>query len=236
MDRQYIRDHQIIERYLRGTLAPDDERAFEEAYVGDPDLLDEIELVERLGEGIKDLGRSPIKRHSAGGAWLRPLASPQWAAAASVLLVVTLVLSGTLYRENENLRGLLAGSPTTTRLLPVITVRGDPESVLEAPCETDWAVLLVDPGFTAHDTYRAVVSRRSEQGSTEIWSAAGLTPDYQDQLALGMQGRLLTPGEYDIEITGRMRDWPPERASEPVTSNRVRIAAPENDCLVENVR
>ena len=56
MDRRYIRDNQVIERYLKGTLTADEERAFEELYLGDPDLLDEIQLVERLGQGLKDLG------------------------------------------------------------------------------------------------------------------------------------------------------------------------------------
>ena len=39
MDRQYIRDHQVIERYLSGALTADEEQAFEEAYLGDAEIF-----------------------------------------------------------------------------------------------------------------------------------------------------------------------------------------------------
>jgi hypothetical protein len=228
MDREYIREHQVIERYLRGGLTPDEERAFEEAYVGDPKLLDEIELVERLQQGVKDLGAAgAIDRPTADGG-TRPswLFSKQWAMAASLLLVVSLAVTGNLYRENASLRQeqpLSAG--VNTRLLPVLTLRGAPETVLEAPEADDWAVLLVDPSFTQHDSYRAVVTRISEQQRSEIWSVGGLEPEYQDQLAIGMPGRLLMPGQYEIAITGRMNDWPADRA-EPVSQIPLRIVTP----------
>ena len=227
MDRRYIRDNQVIERYLKGTLTADEERAFEELYLGDPDLLDEIELVERLGQGLKDVGATGGIERSRRSSWLSAPLSKQWAAAASLLVVVSLAVSGALYRENLSLReGQQLTAGVTTRILPIITVRGDPQTVLEAPSENDWVVLLVDPGFMPHDSYRAVLSRRSERGLAEIWSADGLTPEYQDQLAIGMPGSLLPPGEYELELAGRMNDWPAER-SEPVSRTAIRIDAAE---------
>jgi hypothetical protein len=230
MDRQYIREHQVIERYLRGALTPDEEQAFEEAYVGDPELLDEIELAERLRDGVKELGaEGGIERPSARRTWFNASLAKQWAAAASVLLVVSLAVSGGLYRENLNLRqgsGLTAGM--NTRLLPVVTLRGDPETVLEAPGANDWAVLLVDSAFTPYDSYRAVVSRTSGNDSVAIWSVEGLEPEYQDQLAIGLPGRLLSPDRYEIVISGRMSDWPAER-SEPVSRTALRVVAPSDN-------
>ena len=224
MDRRYIRDHQVIERYLKGTLTADEERAFEELYLGDPDLLDEIELVERLGRGLKDVGATGGIQRSQRRAWLSAPLSKQWAAAASLLVVVSLAVSGALYRENLTLRQGQLTAAMPTRLLPIITVRGDPTTVLEAPSENEWVVLLVDPGFMPHDSYRAVLSRRSENGLAEIWSADGLTPEYQDQLAIGMRGSLLAPGEYELELLGRMNDWPAERA-QPISRTAIRIEA-----------
>lgn len=227
MDRQYIREHQVIERYLKGTLTPDEERAFEEAYVGDPALLEELELVERLQKGIEDLDAAGgIDRPTARGTRPNPLLGKQWAMAASVLLVASLAVTGGLYRENASLRQqqtLSAG--VNTRLLPVLTLRGDPETVLEAPAAGDWAVLLVDPGPARHDSYRAVVTRTSGQQPSEIWSVGGLEPEYQDQLAIGLPGRLLMPGQYEIALTGRMSDWPADR-TEPVSQIPLRIVVP----------
>jgi len=227
MDRQYIREHQVIERYLRGALTPDEEQAFEEAYIGDPKLLDEIELVERLQKGIQDLGEAGgIQRPLVQGKRSGLLFGRQWAMAASLLFVVSLAVTGGLYRENAALReGQILSAGVNTRLLPVLTLRGDPETTLEAPAEDDWAVLLVDPGFTQHDSYRAVVTRISAQQSAEVWSVGGLEPEYQDQLAIGLPGRLLMPGQYEIAITGRMNDWPADRA-EPVSQIPLRIVAP----------
>ncbi len=230
MDRQYIREHQVIERYLRGTLTPDEEQAFEEAYLGDPELLDEIELAERLRDGVKELGAAGgIERLSPRKTWFNAPFARQWAAAASVLLVVSLAVSGGLCREKLTLRpgsGLVAGM--NTRLLPVVTLRGDPETELEAPGADAWAVLLVDPGFTPYDSYRAVVARVSGDDSVAIWSVDGLETEYQDQLAIGLPGRLLPPDRYEIVITGRLNDWAPER-SEQVSRTALRVVAPTDD-------
>jgi hypothetical protein len=223
MDRQYIRDHQVIERYLKGELSAYEERDFEETYLADQELLDEMELVERLGGGLKRLEADGgiAARRPAG--WLRVFASPQFAAAASVLLVVSLVFSAALYRDNLGLRQSLVASGEVTRLLPVARVRGAADIEIEAPDANERAVLLVDPGVTSYDSYGVAVSRRDNQRSTEIYRADGLVAGYEDSLAIGMPGRLLTPGDYEITIEGRMKDWPAARSSEPVDQLPVKI-------------
>jgi len=84
-------------------------------------------------------------------------------------------------------------------------------------------VLLVDPGAAPHDVYRAVVSRREPQGTAAIWTAEGLTVGYEDQLAILVPGRLLVPGNYEILVEGRMKDWPVARGSEVVQRLAVKI-------------
>jgi hypothetical protein len=66
-------------------------------------------------------------------------------------------------------------------------------------------VLLLDPGFTPYDEYRATVVRRND--AAERLSVAGLTPSYEGLLAVVVSSRLLTPGDYDVVLAGRMRDW-----------------------------
>src|SRR5262245_66509912 len=107
MDRQYIRDHQVIERYLKGELSADEEQAFEEAYLADQELLDEIELVERLGDGLKRLKASGgIAAPRAAGRLRVFFASPQFAEAASVMLVVRIVFSSVMYRVYRDIRSV----------------------------------------------------------------------------------------------------------------------------------
>jgi hypothetical protein len=223
MNRHYIRDHQVIERYLKGELSAVEEQDFEETYLGDQELLDELELVERLGGGLKRLEADGGLRAQRRTGRLRFLASPQLAAAASVLLVVSLVFSAALYRDNVSLRQTLVAGGGVTRLLPVVRVRGAGDIPIQAPNADEQAVLLVDPGVTSYDTYRVVVSRRESERSTAIWARDGLVAEYEDSIAIGMPGRLLTPGEYTITIEGRMKDWPAARASEPVEQVPVKI-------------
>ena len=109
--------------------------------------------------------------------------------------------------------GPIAGSGAA-RLLPLAAVRGAAGIELQAPDPSEVAVLLVDPGAAQHDVYRAVVSRRTEQAEAVVWAVDGLTVGYEDQLAVAMPGRLLMPGEYELVVEGRMKDWPATRGSD----------------------
>lgn len=230
MDRQYIQDHRVIERYLSGQLSAAEEQALEEAYLADPDLLAELETTERLRAGIKDLGaRGELGRVRGAPRWLRALASPQYAAAASVLLAVALALSGTLYRDNVELRQQqVMTTATAMSMIPLENVRGAAAIEITAPAENEMAGLLVDAGADGYDSYRVVILRRGEAAPEEIASAAGLSPDFQSQLAVAVPGRLLTPGLYEIEVEGRMSDWPADRDSAPVSRMLVRFVAPDS--------
>src|SRR5690554_705483 len=110
MDREAM-DRDMIERYLQGRLTAEEERAFEERYLADPALLDELVLADKLGRGLEELharGELPGGHAPAGAAgrapWLRILGSPRYAAAATVLLGLSWLLSAGLYYQNRSLR------------------------------------------------------------------------------------------------------------------------------------
>jgi hypothetical protein len=230
MDRQYIRDHQVIERYLHGALAPDEEKGFEEAYLADPDLLDEIELVERLKDGLKTYAPRPGRQLSGSmaPAWIRIMTSPQYAAAASVLLVLSIVFSGVLYRENLDLRSTPAFTAVATRTVPLFTLRGDSGNVVPAAEREDGlTVLAVDPGVPEYDSYRATVTRTGPDGAKVIASIDGLPVGLYQTVDIGLQDRMLTSGDYEVELEGRMDDWEPSRGYEPVSRTSFTIAARE---------
>jgi hypothetical protein len=115
--------------------------------------------------------------------------------------------------QNQGLRGR-AGEPsaaaTQTRLLPLVSVRGaaDPNEIA-VPAPGEWTVLLLDAGFEEYDFYRAVLSRRD---GPEVLRREGLTPTYEGLLALGVPGEMLSPGAYEIRLSGGRRDWPGSRA------------------------
>jgi hypothetical protein len=217
MDRQYIRDHQVIERYLSGTLTADEEQAFEEAYLGDQELLDQVQAAERLREGIKELDRAGgLERLRTPARWRQWLASPRYAAAASVLLAVSVGFSTMLYRENVDLRATGSSQASErTRLVRLEVVRsgGDPREIL-APELDERTVLQLDAGAVAYDTYRGTVMRRDGDRSETIWSRADLVAESDETVLIGVPGRALPPGDYEARLEGRMSDWPADRFDE----------------------
>ncbi|HEY9183305.1 MAG TPA: hypothetical protein VIQ99_08905 [Gammaproteobacteria bacterium] len=217
MDRQYIQDNEVIERYLSGALTAAEEQAFEEAYLGDPELLDQVQAAERLREGIKELdGAGRLERLRAPARWRHWLASPQYAAAASVLLAVTLGFSAVLYRENLALRqdDLLRGS-ATMRLVGLDGVRGGNGPELSAPAPDELTVLQLDAGIVAYDTYRGVLTRGAGAQSETIWNRADLMARSDGTILIGpVPARALLPGSYVARLDGRMNAWPAERFDE----------------------
>jgi hypothetical protein len=210
MDRQYIRDNQVIERYLAGALTAGEEQAFEEAYLGNAELLAEIETAERLRDGVKGLDSAGTLERSRPR-WQQALASPRYALAASMLLAVSLGFSTMLYQENRDLREGGSSLPMITQFVALGSVRGGNENQIAAPAPNELIVLSLDGGTVAYDTYRAVLMRRDGERSAQIWSLAGLSPQPDGTIAVGLTGRSLPPGSYEAVVQGRMNDWPAER-------------------------
>lgn len=52
MDRTYIKENQIIERYLMGKLTAEESDEFEQFYLTDQQTLDELEHAKRFYEGF----------------------------------------------------------------------------------------------------------------------------------------------------------------------------------------
>jgi hypothetical protein len=220
MDRQYIRDNEVIERYLAGVLTPDEEQAFEEVYLGDPEILDQIEAAQRLRDGIKGLAATGrLERLRSPAPWRRILASPRYAAAASMLLAVSLTFSTVVYRENRTLRedGVSATS-MIPRLVALESVRGGNVISIPTPERDELIVLQLDAGLVAYDTYRGVLTRRDGEQSEEIWSRADLVQQPNETIWIGVRGRALPPGEYEVRLEGRMNDWPAERFEDIATT------------------
>lgn len=231
MKQRETRQSDIVERYLQGKLTADEEQAFEEAYLADPELLDEVELVERLREGLRRHGaavppgpvRAPLRR------WPAVLASPRYAAAASVLLLVSLASSAVLLVQNAELRsGAPAAAGSAARVLPLVNVRGNAGvNVVPPPSGGQITVFMIDPGFTDYDRYRAILTRADRPSNEPLLAIDGLQRTYEDFVAFSVPASLLAPGDYEIALLGRMLDWPEGRDPDPISRTRVTIPPPE---------
>ena len=225
MDRQYIRDNQVIERYLQGRLTADEETAFEEAYIGDPDLFQELKTADSLRRGLElhEADQQGLERPTPSA---RADAAPRYALAASLVAGIALASSAYLFVENQALRGDdVTADAAPGRVVPLLTVRGDEPNRIDAATSSDWTVLLLDPGFTLYERYRATLVRRGAAEAAALLSVDGLTPSYEGQLAVVVPSGLLTPGDYDVVLTGRMRDWPEQRASDSLGRTALTVNA-----------
>jgi hypothetical protein len=226
MDRQQIRDTLVIERYLQGKLSAEEEQAFEETYLADAEVLNDLVLTEQLREGLADTGgehsgfAAPAAREPG---WF---GSPRYALAASIVAAFGLVSSGWLYVQNEDFRSGAQRTATNTRLLPLVTVRGANVNTLEVPPAGELTVLLLDPGYTEHDQFRARLIRTDGGAATEVLRADELTATYEGLVALSLPQGMLTAGAYEIELDARERDWPAGRDFEPLTRTPLTVVAP----------
>jgi len=224
MDRQHIRDAQIAERYLNGTLSPAEEQAFEVAYLADPQLQEELDLTERMRAAFKEFGAAGSQERAAPprARWLDFVASPRYALAASLVAAVALVSTSALYVQNQGLRDSAEPSLSAqTRLVSLVSVRGatNPNEI-GAPAPDEWTVLLLDPGFGEYDAYRAVLVRDGQ----EVLRRDGLTRTYEGLLAVGMSGAMLAPGDYEIRLSGGRRDWPATRELDELSRTPLTVA------------
>ena len=80
-------------------------------------------------------------------------------------------------------------------------------------------ILLVDPGLQEYSSFRATITRDAAGAEQVVQQLNDLHPSYQSLLAVGVSGRLLSPGEYEVQIEGLMDDWESGRALDAV--NRV---------------
>jgi len=196
MDRNYVIENQLVDRYLRGDLSGDESTAFEEFYLSDQETLAELELAEKLEVGLKAAAEQGRLEKPSRHDWLvRAVTSPQWAAAASVLLVLSLGYNGMLQRQLDS-----APNVAAPQLVPLIATRSATPATVISNVSDDWVVLLVDPGFEPYSDYRATVLDRD--GET-LWVVGGLRPGYEDFLAVGVDGTILQPGRYDLVVQGR---------------------------------
>lgn len=96
MNHADIEEHQVIDRYVMGTLPPDEAERFEDHYLSCPECLDQLALAESMQRGFKraagqDAARVAVTRQLALFAWLSRLGRSRQAAVLAMALLVVVV-------------------------------------------------------------------------------------------------------------------------------------------------
>jgi len=203
MDRQYIDMHLLTDRYLQGTLAEGEKVEFEERLVWDQELIDELDLAERLRDGLRVSIADDKYTASHGNfgivARLSGLWSiPQYAAAASFLLAVTLT-AGVLLNPFMPDGGYQGNQATPTEIVPLLALRSATSQTIVVN-NNAWTVLLVDV-TGLYDSYRVTVQKDAPDAEP-FWMQDALMPTYPDAVAVGMPGNALAAGRYVLSLEG----------------------------------
>jgi hypothetical protein len=203
MDKKYIELHLVVDRYLQGTLSGGEVAEFEERLTWDQELIDELDLAQRLRDGLREAAGEDsytVAAERAGiGDWLSNLFSaPQYAAAASFVLAVTLT-AGVLLNPFGTGRGTDGFQATPTEIVPLVVVRGATASPVVFSAGTQ-LVLLVDV-TGSHASYRVTI-RADHPSAPPFWTQADMLPTYLESLAVSMPGGLLEAGPYVLTVEG----------------------------------
>lgn len=229
MDEKHIKENLLIERYMEETLPFEEQSAFEEQFLSSGELLDQLEAAERLRQGMHDViavqkAHMPAARSSRLSSVLK---SPHYAIAASILLLSSIGLTGTLMRENARLADFSTDWAVPTEIVPLISVRGAADSGLNTLVLGDadkQFVMMLDPGFESFSHYRATVYRLNPEGDAAmLWQVDKMQPGYEDMLALVVPASVLSPGEYQIRLDGWRSDWPAGHEFENIDKKSFKI-------------
>jgi anti-sigma factor RsiW len=103
MDHATIEEQQIVDRYVAGTLPPDEMERFENHYLSCPECLDRLALAESMQRGFKrmagqDAAVLATARQLAVVAWLARLGRSRQMAVLAVTLLVLAILPIAAFR------------------------------------------------------------------------------------------------------------------------------------------
>lgn len=212
MDRDFILQHQIVERYLGGRLPIKGAKDFEHFCKQHPELLDEIGLGERINSALRLLesgGRPQPWEERAPRWWAQLPVLIALCGVSAALAITALWTTGKLSSErsrSQSLEQQLAAQALdpaqSTRRVNVIPNRTAPSTQSLAHIggpTAEFADLYIDLSWSRYNTFTVTVDR-IDQGRVAILH--NLARDSNGNLHLAMNSSALGPGDYELTIEG----------------------------------
>ena len=214
MDRRYIDDNQIIDRYLMNKLSAEEMETFEQYFLEDPELVQEIEIRKRFIRGIRKADRTRLlelddDESSSIWQWL-PVMRPSFPAVAAVSAAILLMVAVLQYDQITRLQGVnakqvsqidqLLAPQVNTLLVPLgrtrgATTRDEPVIRVYLSSAVEQVILSLDTEHLNFENYRLSLDR---EGAGQLWSSdSDSAPP-----AVVLPAVLLIPGDYYLQIYG----------------------------------
>ena len=214
MNRRYVEDNQIIDRYLMNKLSDEELETFEQLFLEDPELVQEIEFRKRFIKGLRKadltgLLQSGDDESSSIWQWL-PVMRPSFPAVAAVSAAILLMVAVLQYSHIARLQnvneeqvsqiGRLMAPQANTLLVPLgltrgATTRDEPVVRVHLSPAVEQVILALDIEPLSFDNYRLSLDR---EGAGQLWSSESDSAPPAVVLPAG----LLIPGDYYLQIYG----------------------------------
>lgn len=134
MTHQEVQQGEIVERYVRRQLTPDERRAFQEHYFGCEECFEQVEMTARFVAGVRQAARQGVLAESVAEPWWAALFKPALGFAVATALILAVAFGWLLFKQNSTPRQELAIQQTPT------------------PTPQPTATLAATPGTTATAT------------------------------------------------------------------------------------
>lgn len=239
-----IENEEVIERYVRNQLAPEEQRAFEEHFFSCDECFDKVQTMERFVAGIHDATqagalaaiREPAAPLASG--WLPwALASSACAALGLAIVVGWLTLS-TLPRLRSDLNATAAQLRSREQTIARLRERPIPQEaaeanvplvMLQAERGDETTEVVLPAGAKRILLWAEVEPTRFRSYRMEVYSPSGTLVESFDGLVRGPYGALVASLPSDRLQTGvfriRLKGQAPPPAS-LVGEYRLRIRKP----------
>ena len=229
MMHQQIEDQEIIERYARNQLAPEERRAFEEHFFSCEECFEKLQATERFIAGVRDAGARGMLNSGIAGtapartwrAWMLPTLAVSSCAAVAFAAMAGWVYffqmprlrqeltqtSSDLHAQQEARAALekqTAISQVETNIPLVMLqatrdVQTSPSDVV-LPASAQHLVLWVEVPATSFRSFRFQVDSLDNR---PVATLENLKRNSYGALAVSLPTQVLQPGEYRIRLTGQ---------------------------------
>jgi hypothetical protein len=200
MDHSRMEEHNLIDRYVRGTLPADQRAEFEEHFVDCAACQEQIEVAKSLRLAVRE---SVVETRASSG-W-------RWTAiAACACFGIALAASSIFLFERQSTRSELASLQSSLERPPVVfglslsRDASEPRAVT-IPAEPRWVVFLAEIDATRYSRYRAALV--GSQGE-ETWSKDGIEANSPDSISVSIPSAALHPGTYTLVVSGTQTNGP----------------------------
>jgi hypothetical protein len=210
LTKQYIDEHQVVERYLADQLSDTEREAFEDYYAENPDVMRDLNAV----AGIK-LGVALLRESGELTALTAARPPPRWRAglALAATLLIAIVAGAYWFRNDAAPPVILAETlDAFGKSLPVAAsyqvqrTRSDVDATVRLPMNPQAIRLRMRPTFEAPPaSYRVELSSIDETSEARAPVAAidGVGLDADGFVTIYVDSAYLSPGSYELKVADR---------------------------------